>query len=91
MHTLSRCDGSRRRAWPDHVAGKAARDALGLDQGSTLKVELEGSCIVAQERRRRDPRPFKLDGFESTDVAMRAIRAAARPAIRFRTAELTPH
>ena len=58
---------------------KAVRDALGLTKGTLLKVELEGNRIVLRKSvddavskvRGR----FRLDGFESTDQAMRAIRA----------------
>ena len=60
---------------------KAVRDALGLTKGTLLKVELEGNRIVLRksvdDAVSRARGRFKLDGFESTDQAMRAIRAAA--------------
>ena len=57
---------------------KAVRDALGLTKGTTLKVELDGGRIILRKNvddalsklRGR----FKLDGFTSTEDAMRAIR-----------------
>ena len=59
---------------------KAVRDALGLTKGTLLKVELEGNRIVLRksvdDAVSRARGRFKLDGFESTDQAMRAIRAA---------------
>jgi len=58
---------------------KAVRDALGLTKGTLLKVELEGNRIVLRksvdDAVSRARGRFKLDGFESTDQAMRAIRA----------------
>ena len=58
---------------------KAVRDALGLVKGSTLKVELDGSRIVlsksVDDAISRARGRFKLDGFETTDAAMHAIRA----------------
>ena len=60
---------------------KAVRDALGLTKGSILKVELEtagSSCARASTTPFPAPAArFKLDGFESTDEAMRAIRGRA--------------
>lgn len=60
---------------------KAVRDALGLTKGSVLKVELEGSRIVLRksvdDAVSRARGRFKLDGFDSTDDAMRAIRGRA--------------
>ncbi len=61
---------------------KAVRDALGLTKGSTLKVELNGGCIVlrkdASEALRKVRGKFKLvDGLTTTDDAMRAIRGRA--------------
>lgn len=60
---------------------KAVRDALGLTKGTLLKVELEGSRIVLRksvdDAISRARGRFKLDGFESTDDAMRAIRGRA--------------
>ena len=57
---------------------KAVRDALGLTKGSVLKVELEGSRIVLRksvdDAISRARGRFKLDGFESTDAAMQAVR-----------------
>ncbi|MEO3692134.1 AbrB/MazE/SpoVT family DNA-binding domain-containing protein [Roseateles paludis] len=60
---------------------KAVRDALGLTKGTVLKVEIEGGRVVLRKNvddaiaklRGR----FKLDGFASTDEAMRAIRGHA--------------
>lgn len=60
---------------------KAVRDALGLTKGTQLKVELDGSRIILRKNvddaisRLRGR--FKLDGFASTDEAMRAIRGRA--------------
>lgn len=60
---------------------KAVRDALGLTKGTKLKVELEGSRIVlhkeVDDAISRLRGRFKLDGFASTDEAMRAIRGRA--------------
>ena len=60
---------------------KAVRDALGLTKGSILKVELENGRIVLRKSGddaiSRARGRFKLDGFESTDEAMRAIRGRA--------------
>ncbi len=60
---------------------KAVRDALGLTKGSVLKVELEGSRIVLRksvdDAISRARGRFKLDGFESTDAAMQAVRGHA--------------
>lgn len=60
---------------------KALRDALGLTKGSILKVELENGRIVLRksvdDAISRARGRFKLDGFESTDDAMRAIRGRA--------------
>ena len=60
---------------------KAVRDALGLAKGAQLKVELEGNRIVLRksvdDAISRARGRFKLDGFESTDEAMRAIRGRA--------------
>jgi AbrB family looped-hinge helix DNA binding protein len=57
---------------------KAVRDALGLTKGSVLKVELEGSRIVLRksvdDAVSRARGRFRLDGFESTDAAMQAVR-----------------
>lgn len=58
---------------------KAVRDALGLTKGTLLKVELEGNRIVLRksvdDAVSKARGRFRLDGFESTDEAMRAIRA----------------
>ena len=60
---------------------KAVREALGLSKGSVLKVELENGRIVLRksvdDAISRARGRFKLDGFESTDEAMRAIRGRA--------------
>jgi AbrB family looped-hinge helix DNA binding protein len=60
---------------------KAVRDALGLTKGSILKVELENGRIVLRksvdDAISRARGRFKLDGFESTDEAMRTIRGRA--------------
>jgi antitoxin PrlF len=60
---------------------KAVRDALGLTKGSILKVELENGRIVLRksvdDAISRARGRFKLDGFETTDDAMRAIRGRA--------------
>ncbi|MCU0812855.1 MAG: AbrB/MazE/SpoVT family DNA-binding domain-containing protein [Burkholderiaceae bacterium] len=60
---------------------KAVRDALGLTKGTKLRVELEGSRIVLRKEvddaLSRLRGRFKLDGFASTDEAMRAIRGRA--------------
>ena len=60
---------------------KAVRDALGLTKGTLLKVELEGGRIILRkdvgEALRKVRGKFKLDGFASTDDAMRAIRGRA--------------
>lgn len=60
---------------------KAVRDALGLTKGSVLKVELEGSRIILRksvdDAISRARGRFKLDGFESTDAAMQAVRGHA--------------
>jgi AbrB family looped-hinge helix DNA binding protein len=60
---------------------KAVRDALGLTKGTRLKVELEGGCIVlrkeVQDALSRVRGKYKLDGFASTDEALRAIRGRA--------------
>ncbi|MBP6749760.1 MAG: AbrB/MazE/SpoVT family DNA-binding domain-containing protein [Xanthomonadaceae bacterium] len=57
---------------------KAVRDALGLTKGSVLKVELEGSRIVLRksvdDAVSRARGRFRLDGFESTDAAVQAVR-----------------
>jgi AbrB family looped-hinge helix DNA binding protein len=60
---------------------KAVRDALGLTKGTKLKVEIDGSRIIMRkdvdDAISRLRGRFKLDGFASTDDAMRAIRGHA--------------
>jgi AbrB family looped-hinge helix DNA binding protein len=60
---------------------KAVRDALGLTKGTHLKVELEGNRIVLRksvdDAVSKARGRFRLDGFDSTDAAMRAIRATS--------------
>jgi len=60
---------------------KAVRDALGLTKGSKLKVELEGGRIVLRkdvgDALSRLRGRYKLDGYASTDEAMRDIRGRA--------------
>jgi AbrB family looped-hinge helix DNA binding protein len=60
---------------------KAVRDALGLTKGTKLTVELDGGRIVLRkdvdDALSRLRGRFKLDGFASTDEAMRAIRGHA--------------
>jgi antitoxin PrlF len=62
---------------------KAVRDALGLTKGTLLKVELEGNRIVLRksvdDAVSKARGRFRLDGFGSTDQAMRAIRAPGEP------------
>ena len=57
---------------------KAVRDALGLTKGTLLKVELDGSRIILRESVddaiSRARGKFALDGFESSDAAVRAVR-----------------
>ena len=60
---------------------KAVRDALGLVKGTQLKVELDGSRIILRKNvddaisRLRGK--FRLDGYASTDEALRAVRGRA--------------
>jgi antitoxin PrlF len=60
---------------------KAARDALGLTKGTKLKVEVEGGRLILRkdvdDAVSRLRGKFKLDGFKTTDEAMRAIRGRA--------------
>ena len=60
---------------------KAVRDALGLSKGTKLKVELEGGRIVLRKEVNdalsRLRGKYKLDGFASTDEALRAVRGRA--------------
>ena len=60
---------------------KAVRDALGLTKGSKLKVELiEGRIVLRKDVNDALSRlrgKYKLDGFATTDEAMRAIRGRA--------------
>ena len=62
---------------------KAVRDALGLTKGTQLKVELEGNRIILRksvdDAVSKARGRFKLDGFDSTDDAMRAIRSTGEP------------
>ncbi|MCU1026469.1 AbrB/MazE/SpoVT family DNA-binding domain-containing protein [Stenotrophomonas maltophilia] len=57
---------------------KAVRDALGLTKGTLLKVELDGSRIILRksvdDAISRARGKFALDGFESSDGAVRAVR-----------------
>ncbi len=57
---------------------KAVRDALGLTKGTVLKVELDGSRIILRksvdDAISRARGRFRLDGFDSTDAAMQAVR-----------------
>ena len=57
---------------------KAVCDALGLTKGTQLKVELEGSRIILRksvdDAISRARGKFALDGFESSDAAVRAVR-----------------
>jgi len=60
---------------------KAVRDALGLTKGTKLKVEIDGGRIILRkdvnDALSRLRGKYKLDGFASTDEAMRAIRGRA--------------
>jgi AbrB family looped-hinge helix DNA binding protein len=60
---------------------KAVRDALGLVKGTQLTVELDGARIILRKNVddavSRARGRFKLDGFETTDDALRAIRGRA--------------
>jgi AbrB family looped-hinge helix DNA binding protein len=60
---------------------KAARDALGLTKGTKLKIEVEGGRLILRkdvdDAVSRLRGKFKLDGFKTTDEAMRAIRGRA--------------
>ena len=60
---------------------KAVRDALGLTKGTKLKVELDGGRIILRkdvnDALARLRGKYRLDGFASTDEAMRAIRGRA--------------
>jgi AbrB family looped-hinge helix DNA binding protein len=60
---------------------KAIRDALGLTKGTRLKIELDGSRVILRkdvnDAISRARGRFQLDGFASTDDAMRAIRGRA--------------
>ena len=57
---------------------KAVRDALGLTKGTLLKFELDGSRIILRksvdDAISRARGKFALDGFESSDAAVRAVR-----------------
>ncbi|MFO1269600.1 MAG: AbrB/MazE/SpoVT family DNA-binding domain-containing protein [Rubrivivax sp.] len=60
---------------------KAVRDALGLTKGTKLKVEIDGGRIILRkdvnDALSRLRGKYKLDGFASTDEAMRAVRGRA--------------
>jgi antitoxin PrlF len=60
---------------------KAARDALGLTKGTKLKIEVEGGRLILRkdvdDAVSRLRGKFKLDGFKTTDEAMRAISGRA--------------
>jgi antitoxin PrlF len=60
---------------------KAVRDALGLSKGTILKVELDGGRIILRksvdDAVSRARGRFKLDGFDSTDEALKTIRGRA--------------
>ena len=62
---------------------KAVRDALGLTKGTILKVELEGGRIILRksvdDAVSRARGRFRLDGFETTDAAVDALRGRGRP------------
>ncbi len=57
---------------------KAVRDALGLIKGTQLTVELEGGRIILRksvdDAISRARGKFALDGFESSDAAVKAVR-----------------
>ena len=57
---------------------KAVRDALGLAKGTLLKVELDGSRIILRksvdDAISRARGKFSLDGYESTEAAVAAVR-----------------
>jgi len=61
---------------------KAIRDALGLNKGTRLRIELGGSRIVirkdASDAISRVRGRFSPDGFESVDHALRAVRGCTR-------------
>ena len=65
---------------------KAVRDALGLTKGTQLKVELDGARIILRKNVddaiSRARGRFKLDGFSSTDEALRATVIARNPQMR---------
>ncbi len=60
---------------------KAVRDALGLSKGTKLKIEIDGGRIILRkdvsDALARLRGKYRLDGFASTDEAMRAIRGRA--------------
>lgn len=60
---------------------KAVRDALGLTKGTQLIVELDGGRIILRKNVddaiSRARGKFKLDGFSTSDEAMRTIRGRA--------------
>src|SRR3546814_13070747 len=57
---------------------KAVRDALGLSNGTILKVELDGGRIILRksvdDATSRARGRFKLEGFSGTSEAMTKIR-----------------
>lgn len=57
---------------------KAVRDALGLTKGTLLKVELDGSRIILRksvdDAISKARGKFALDGFDSGEDAVRALR-----------------
>jgi AbrB family looped-hinge helix DNA binding protein len=60
---------------------KAVRDALGLSKGTKLTIEIDGGRIILRkdvsDALARLRGKYRLDGFASTDEAMRAIRGRA--------------
>ncbi|MGY0559445.1 AbrB/MazE/SpoVT family DNA-binding domain-containing protein [Luteimonas sp. A277] len=61
---------------------KAVRDALGLTKGTALKVELEGGRIILRksvdDAVSRARGRFRLDGFDSSEAAVDALRGRDR-------------
>ena len=61
---------------------KAVRDALGLTKGTALKVELEGGRIILRksvdDAVSRARGRFRLDGFETSEAAVDALRGRER-------------
>ncbi len=60
---------------------KSVRDALGLTKGTKLKVAIDGGRVVLRkdvnDAVSRLRGRFKLDGFQDSDDAMRALRGTA--------------